>query len=44
MMRGLLYEQEEDQQLAFHYHHEAYRLNPSNVQTTNWVASMRPSA
>lgn len=36
---GDLYEHDDDQQLAFHYHHEAYRLNPTNVQTTNWVAT-----
>lgn len=36
---GDLYEKEDDQQLAFHYHFEAYRLNPSNMNTTNWIGT-----
>ncbi|XP_055682344.1 intraflagellar transport protein 88 homolog [Lutzomyia longipalpis] len=36
---GLIYEQEADQQLAFHYHLESYRVNPVNMNTINWIGT-----
>lgn len=36
---GEVYENDGDRQQAFHYHLEAYRMNPVNNALTNWIGS-----